>query len=424
MDAFLSHFDLLQFLVFLLLFLCSAFFSSTETGFFSLSDLDKSGLEERNPRLRKSINDLTSRAEQFLISLLMGNTFVNVMLSTLATVAIVKLFNNPEHQERATGIAIPIMTFLILIFGEITPKTYAFVKAKELIHRSLPFAYLYFKLTNPLSWLLSSFAKMLTRALTRGSEKKGLLTLEELKLIVDSGREIDADEREMIHSIFQLGETSVREVMTPRADIIAIPMSFTIAQAWEHYREHQYSRLPVYKDNLDDIVGVFYSKDVFKYFDNPDLPVSQLKLRSVIFIPEAKNIEDQLIQFQKTHLHIAIVVDEYGGTSGLVTLEDILEEVVGEITDEKENLQENIMELNDGAYLIRAMTPIEDVGELLHLELPLDESYDTLGGFIYDKIGRLPKTDDTVEWQDYIFKIERVLKRRILWIRVNKRIDK
>jgi putative hemolysin len=424
MDAFLSHFYLLQFLVFVALFLCSAFFSSTETAFFSLNDIDKSGLEERYPKLKKSVTDLTARAEQFLISILIGNTFVNVMLSTLATVTIVRFFGDTKTQEEATGIAIPIMTFLILIFGEITPKTYAYVKAKELLPRSLPFAYLYFKLTNPLSWTLSIFAKMLTRALTKGSEKKGLLTLEELKLIVDSGREIDADEREMIHSIFQLGETSVKEVMTPRADIIAIPISFTIAQAWEHYRQNQYSRLPVYKDNLDDIVGVFYSKDVFKYFDNPELPVSQLKLRNVIFIPEAKNIEDQLIQFQKTHLHIAIVVDEYGGTSGLVTLEDILEEVVGEITDEKENLQENIMELNDGTYLIRAMTPIEDVGELLNLDLPLDESYDTLGGFVYDKIGRLPKTDDSIECQGYIFKIERVLKRRILWIRVNKRVDK
>lgn len=414
-EALISFLYLFQYFAFLILLGASAFFSSTETGFFSLNEIDKSALEEKYPALKKYFADLSGRAEQFLISILMGNTFVNVLLSSIMTIIAVNAIGDKTGQEEATAIAIPVITFIILIFGEITPKTYAFAKSRDYLPRILRFAYFYFRATEPVSWVLVFISTKLTGKAE--SRKKGLLTLEELKLMVDQGQEIDAEEKEMIHSIFKFGETSIREVMTPRHDIIAMSIKSTIRDCWEIYRIHQYSRIPVYQNNFDDIVGIFYSRDIFRFLDEPDRTLEQTDLRTVSFIPEMKNIEDQLLDFQKSRQHIAIVVDEYGGTSGIVTLEDILEEIVGEITDEKDEIEQNIIKIDDRTFLIRAKTSIEDISEILTEELP-ERNYETIGGFVYSKLGRVPKAGDTIIWNKYRFSIEKIQKRRILWVRL------
>jgi CBS domain containing-hemolysin-like protein len=325
-------------IVLLVLIMFSAFFSAAETAFTSLSRLKVSHLIERKIPGARMVKKLKDHPARLLSTILIGNNIVNIAASVLATQIIYNYFaaRGGGSAGLIMGIAIGAMTFFILVFGEITPKTTAIRQAERL---SLLFAYpLYLisivltPLAALLTWISAPFVLLFGG---RIPEQGPFITEEELRFIISAGEKegvLEREEKEMISSIFEFGDTLVREVMTPRPDILAVDESESLLAAVDLIRDSGHSRIPVYENNIDNIIGILYAKDLLSARDG------KLKdyMRSALFIPETKKVDELLHQMQANRTHVAIVVDEYGVTSGLVSMEDLIEEIVGEIHDEFE----------------------------------------------------------------------------------------
>jgi CBS domain containing-hemolysin-like protein len=255
------------------------------------------------------------------------------------------------------------------------------------------------------------------------TKKKTLLSEDELKTLVDFGEEkgtLEQDEKEMIHSIFEFGQTSVKEIMIPRIDMVCIPTTAGINELLELIKDNLHSRIPVYRDTVDNIVGIFYAKDLLPFINkrkNQNSSIEKLA-RPVYFVPEQKMIDDLLREFQSEKIHMAIVVDEYGGTSGLVTLEDIIEEIVGEIQDEYDIEQPLYRKINENTFLVDGSMPLTEINSELGLELPTEEGVETIGGFLFGIFGSVPKEKEIAKYNGYEFTIEKIIERRIKQVRI------
>jgi len=260
-----------------------------------------------------------------------------------------------------------------------------------------------------------------------GAEASGqllLVTEEEIRTLIDAGEEegiIEEDEAEMIYSIFELGDTLAREVMVPRIDVVAVDVQTSMLEALDVIMEAGHSRIPVYMETIDNVLGLLYAKDLLPYLRDgrTDVPLDHI-LREAYFIPETKRASDLLTELQQRRVHIAIVVDEYGGMAGLVTIEDLLEEIVGEIQDEYDTEEPFIEFVDDGEYVFDARLDLDDLNRLMDVELPTEDS-DTLGGFIYSEMGRVPAVGSQVTYGDLVFSVESVSGRRIKKVRVQRR---
>ncbi|MBL0060885.1 MAG: HlyC/CorC family transporter [bacterium] len=422
-DAYLlwSIFAFLGLLVF------SAFFSASETALFSLTRTQISELledSEDDPRARILAN-LLKDPRRVLIVLLTGNTTVNIMAATIAAMATSRIVDHFAVSHWVVFVLQGVVvTLAVLIFGEILPK---YLAVRNPLKLSLaiagPLSFIGFLLT-PITMLITPIAEWVARAL--GVEKKKLwISEEEIKTLLEVGEEhgaLEKTERDMIHSIFELGEISVREIMVPRTDMIAVDVKTPLADVLALLRKCGHSRLPVFEERIDNVIGILHVKDLMTYYPFKDEVDLKRIIRAAHFVPEAKTIDELLKQFQEQRVHMSIAVDEYGGTAGLVTLEDVIEEIVGEIQDEHDAERTLWTRVDENTVLIDAKLDVEAVNDVLGDDvIPIDDDFDTLGGFILAELGDFPEMQTRVEFHNYEFVVEEVRRHRIGRIRVIRR---
>ena len=414
---------LIYILVFAVLLLLSAFFSASETAFFSLSHGDIDRLKAKKDAPTRKAVQLLSNPKKLLISIVIGNTIVNISAASLAAILTLDICNAFGFDTKiGVLIDVVIVTLVILIFTEIVPKITAVKNARRIaVNFSFPLT-MFFYLFSPVISLFHLFTEWMTH-LFKINKSKILLSEEELLSLVDVGQEkgtLEQDEKEMIHSIFEFSETTVKEIMVPRIDMISISVDADINKLLDVIKINMHSRIPVYQDKVDNIIGIIFAKDLLPYLDK-DTPKdfkAQALVRKAYFVPEQKKIDELLREFQTEKIHMAIVVDEYGGTAGLVTLEDIIEEIVGEIQDEHDIEPAMYQKISDLEYLIDGSMDLEELNDEIHLNLPTEEGVETLAGFLFGLFGSVPGEKQEIEYNGYKFVIEKVIRRRIKQVRV------
>jgi putative hemolysin len=420
---------LIEIIIFVILFLIllalSAFFSGSETAYFSLTRAQLHHFRESSNKAEKQVSNLMVFPRQLLITIVIGNTMINITIASLAAVLTLKL-NYYLHFDQRVIVLIDVLvvTFVILILSEILPKVVA-VRSSENFSRKFVYAlsFVYY-LFYPISFALAKFTHFL-QTHAGLSEKRILLTEDELKTLAEVGEEqgtLHKDEKEMIHSIFEFGETTVKEVMVPRTDMIVVDISTTLNKLMQLVKTKLHSRIPVYKGEIDNVIGILYVKDLLPYLSkNKKEAIDLQKLaRPAYFVPEQKKIDELLREFQEEHIHMALVVDEYGGISGLITLEDIIEEIVGEIQDEYDKESPLFKKIDEHTWIIDGRMSLEELNEELDLLLPMVEGVETISGFILNLLGSLPKEKEEVTYQRYKFTVEKINRNRILKVRLEK----
>lgn len=414
--------------IFLLLLLASAVVSGSEVALFSLSGADRDDMSRATDRASRRVVKLLERPRSVLVSILVLNTIINVMAAIIAAVVTANVAHSFGWSTGLTVvIEVIVVTFVLLIVSEITPKLIA-AKNPPAFSRAVSGPLLTMHtLLFPLS---ASIATAMKRMHARFDGELVPISADELKTMAEIGEEhgtIQEDERELIHSIIEFGETTVREIMVSRLDIQALPVTCTLFEALELIRESGHSRFPLYVDHLDNILGIVHAKDLLPYLSESDLErrLDWTRIaRRPMFVPLGKNLDDLLTAFQEQKVHIAIVVDEYGGTAGLVTLEDVLEEIVGDIRDEHDDIEEQLYQrLDEDVYLCDSRLDLDDLNRLLDIHLNTsDFDFETLGGLIYHLSGEVPREGDTFSFEDLELQVRSVDKRRIGDVVVRKRI--
>ena len=416
---------LLSFIAFIVLLLFSAFFSSTETAFFALTRTQISALPERDDRVGKRLTRLLKNPRRLLIVILTGNTLVNITAATVAALATRQLLGHVQAARLLVFLVqVVVVTLVILFLGELLPKLAAIRHPFKWAERtSLPLEVAGW-LLSPIVMLLLPLADSVTRFL--GVERKRwTLSTEEIRTLVEVGEEhgaLEEGERELITSIFDFGETTIREIMVPRTDMVCVAIDASIDEVIETIRQKGHSRIPVFEKNIDNIVGILHGKDLLPLVATESKKPIEKIMREPFFVPEGKLIHELLREFQKEKMHMAIVVDEYGGTAGLVTLEDVIEEIVGEIQDEYDAEVPLWNRIDDRTIIADARLDTETLNEVLEEEvIPNEEDYETLGGFLLSELGEVPEGKVTVKFHNYDFTIEEVQGNRIIKVRIIKR---
>lgn len=418
--------DLLYYIPsFVVLLGLSAYFSGSETAFFSLSQSTVDAFRGSVKRSEQRVAALLEQPRQLLITIVVGNTIVNITTASLAAILTTRIVERYGFiHEVALAVDIVVVTLVILITSEIIPKVVAVRSPQSFSRFSSGIMNLVFVVFWPLTYLLTRFTRFVQHSVGF-SEEKTQLSEEELKTLVDVGEEhgtLEKDEKEMIHSIFEFGETTAKEIMIPRTDMICIDSTFTITKLMELVKSKLLSRIPVYRDRIDNIVGILYVKDLLPLLSKrPRDKINLEKLaRPAYFVPEQKKIDDLLREFQKERIHMALVVDEYGGISGLVTLEDVIEEIVGEIHDEYDKEQPLFTRVDDNTFLVDGRMSLEEINTVLQLDLPTEEGVETISGFILNLLGSLPREKETVRFNGFEFVVERIIRNRILKVRIQR----
>jgi gliding motility-associated protein GldE len=425
-DGSLNTVDLvIQFVIIILGLIFSALFSGSEVAFFSLSNQqDVLSEGEVGGSADELILRMLQRPRRLLATILIGNTFANIITSVLAAVVtgnIVAYFGFSEILVYTLEIL--VLTFMILILSEITPKIIAINDPLKSARRISRFIYGLYVLLLPLSKLIANSTISLEERLPKPDSKmtsEDIMTMAEVSEMEGS---IKSDEREIIENVIEFGTTSVREIMTSRVNVVAVSTENSLNEVINLIREKGLSRMPLYENDLDNILGIIYSKDVLPYI-NSDIERTTINWRTIarkaLFIPATKKLDDLLRDFQQEKTHIAIVVDEYGGTEGLITLDDILEEIVGDISDEYGDSEEKLFtRFKNGVYVFDAKIDLDDMEEILELELTADDDeFETLGGLIYHLTERIPNVGERVYYKGLELTIHSVQNNRVRKLRV------
>lgn len=417
----------------ILLIIClllSSFFSGSEVALFSLDKKKLKDLKKDRRIIGDYIQLLLDNPRRILVTILLGNTIANIAASLVAVlIAIDIAFVAGISKEFALLLQIILLTIIILFIGEIIPKLwankyplqYATIIAIPLYWISIIFF--------PVAKILTDLLKFFTSKMKRGRYKTAL-TDTEIKELADYGLEkgtIEEEEQELIQGIVSFKSITVREIMTPRVDINAIDIDTVFDELISIINESGHSRIPLYENNLDNIIGIIYVKDLLpylKYNDNKNILSLRKIAREVLFVPETKLINDLLHDFQEKKLHLGIVVDEYGGTAGLVSLEDILEEIVGEIRDEFDREENEIVKINETTYITSGRLSIDELNDLLQNDFRSDnDDYDTIGGFILNHTGMIPSEEYHFIHNNHKFTVKEVTNKRIRKVMVEKVVN-
>ncbi|MGL5377317.1 MAG: hemolysin family protein [Cetobacterium sp.] len=410
-------------IILVVLILLSGFFSASETALTSFKTTDLEDVEKSNKKTAHLLKKWLKSPNEILTGMLLGNNIVNILGSSIATALAINVMGN---SPRSLAIVTAVMTVLILIFGEITPKIMAKNNAKYFSKLVIAPIYYFGVLMKPLVKILMWTSILIGRIL--GVEVKTeniMFTEEDLISFVNVGEAegiIEEEEKEMIHSIVGLGETNAKEIMTPRTSMFAVEGNKTLDDIWEEMIEAGFSRIPVYEETIDNIIGVLYTKDVLKYLksNSTNTQVKEL-LREVYYVPETKSIIEILQEFKSKKVHIALVLDEYGGIGGVLTIEDLLEEIVGEIRDEFDHEEEEtIKEIEFNRYEVDAMLDIETINKNLVIELPISEDYESLGGLLMSELGKIPSIGDIVQFEDVKLIVLEVEKMRVSKVEIQR----
>ena len=387
--------SVIQIVIIIILLMLSAFFSSAETAFTTINRIHIRSLVEDGNKRAKIVADLLENSGKLLSAVLIGNTIVNISASALVTTFVINLFGSA-----ATGIATGLLTVLVLIFGEIAPKTAATIHAEKIaLSYARSISLLMFILT-PIIIIINKLSKYALKFFRiDSSRKKKLMTETELRTIVKVGHEdgiIETEERRIINNLFDFGDSQAKDIMIPRIDMTLANVDSTYDEILEIFRSEKYTRIPIFEDTVDNVIGIINVKDLL-LFDTRDAFNIRGILREPYFTYEYKNTSELLAELRKTSNNITIVIDEYGSTVGMITLEDLLEEIVGEIRDEyDEDEHDSIQKINDNEYRLDGYTKLDDLNDFLHLDIE-SEDYDSIGGFIIEKLDRLPFVNDYIE---------------------------
>lgn len=402
----------------IVLIVLSGFFSASETALMSLNRIQTKQLVKKKKKGANSLLRIKEDTHKLLSTILIGNNLVNVGASALITAIAID-----EFGSLGVGIATGVMTFIILVFGEIGPKSFAVRKGEEISLAVAPVFETLSYVLSPIVWVLDHINNVIMFLLKVHGEEDNALTEEEITSIVSIGAEegaIKEQEREMIYKIFKFDDIPVSDVMVPRPEIKMLNADTKISallrgKKIEEVKE--YSRFPVYEGTRDNLVGIFYFKTALNYLGKKSDKTVKDFVMPVLFVPETTKIDTLFAQFQKKKVHMALVVNEHGAVEGLATLEDILEEIVGEIEDETDVVPKAIKEVKHGTYIVRGSTRIDAINKALGIKLSDDEA-DTIGGFITTKLERIPKKGETISQDGIRLKVEVVTKRRVKSVKI------
>lgn len=398
-------------LVLIVLLILSAFFSSAETAFTTVSSIKIRSLIDEGNKKAILVDKINQNKSKMLSAILIGNNLVNIIASALSTVLAQKLFG-----EYAISFATGILTLLVLIFGEITPKTLATINSLKLSLSYAKAIYALMYILTPFIFVINFLAGSLMRLLgVNPNTKASSITENELRTIVDVSHEegvIEKEERQMINNVFDFGDAVASDVMVPKFDMTMADINSTYDELIQIFLKEKFTRIPIYQDTTDNVIGIINMKDLLLY--NPD-HIFDIRnfLRSAFFTYEGKRISELMMEMKKTSVNIVIVLDEYGVTSGLITLEDLLEEIVGEIHDEYDlDDDDSVREISSNKYLIEGHIKITDVNDRLNLNLHSEE-YDSIGGLIIEKLDRFPNPGDKIIIENVSLKVISMDKMRI-----------
>lgn len=404
--------DAIQFILLFILLMLSSFFSSAETALTTVSKIKMRSLAEDGNKRAATVLDITeNHSAKMLSAILIGNNIVNLYAASLTTTLAYRLGGG------MVSIATGVLTMAILIFGEITPKNAATINSSKLSLTYIPIIKIFMTIMTPFIFVVNLLSRgMLFLLRIDPNAKSSAMTEDELRTIVDVSHEdgiIESEEKEMIYNVFDLGDARAKDVMVPRVHVSFADVNSTYRELIEIFRIDKYTRLPVYEETTDNVIGTINMKDLLLFENKEHFHVRDI-LREAYFTYEYKNISELLVEMRDASFNIAIVLDEYGETAGLITLEDILEEIVGEIHDEyDENEEDFVQKLDEREYMIEGSLSLDDLNDRLDLHLE-SEDYDSLGGFIIQQLDRLPEAGDEFTTEDGIrMVVEQMDKNRV-----------
>ncbi len=408
-------------IIIVVLLLCSALISGSEVAFFSLDPADLRRVDLSEAKVSFIIADLLKEPEKLLATILIANNFVNIAMVILSSMLTAQLFDFSEYPLTGFLFQVLLITFVLLLFGEVVPKIYAnhfSLRLSALM--AVPVKYLQ-KGLSPISSILLKSTQVFDKKLLHTNR----ISVDDLThaLEITSDSNIDKDEQKILEGIVKFGNTDVKQIMKARMDVVAVEDKLDYSVLLQELEPSGYSRIPVYKESFDEIAGIIYIKDLIPHLDEPKGFEWQKLIRPPFFVPESKKIDDLLNEFQEKKMHLAIVVDEFGGTSGIVTLEDILEEIVGDISDEFDNEKVVYSKLDESTYIFAGKTPLNDLYRILDIDGQAFEDVkgesDTIAGFLIEISKRIPVKNEVIEFLNFNFVIEAADKRRVSTVKVN-----
>lgn len=405
----------------MLLLIGSALVSGSEVAFFSISTRDLDELKESDKKRHESISELLDHPKTLLATILIANNFINVAVVILSSFITTALFDFSDNETLGFAVQVIAITFLILLFGEVLPKVYANKNPIGFGAMMSGPMFVMRRFFRPVALLLVRSTNFIEKRLERKTEGLSVDDLSQA-LEITSNEESSQEEQKILEGIVKFGSTNVRQIMKPRMDVVCVDISANYSEILTIILDSGYSRIPVYEENFDNVKGVLYIKDLLPHINEKESFDWKRLIREPFFVPENKKIDDLLREFQDKKIHLAVVVDEYGGTSGIVSLEDIIEEIVGEISDEFDAEELYYSKLDDSNYVFEAKIHLNDFFRVVEAEESdfaehTDEA-ETLAGFVLELAGKFPEKGDEIEFKHYLFKVESLEGRRMKRIKV------
>lgn len=402
--------DILQLVILVLLLSASAFFSSAETALMTSNKLRIRNLAENGDKRAEKVLEITANTDKMLSAILIGNNIVNLSASALSTTLTLKLFGSS-----LVGVATGVLTFLILVFGEITPKNVASKNAEDMALKYIGIISVLVIVLTPAIYIVNKVAGIVISLFIKNNDDNNMVTEDELRAMVEVSHEdgvIEKEEKKMIVNVVDFGDTVAGDIMLPRVDMVMVSVESSYEEILKIFREERYTRIPVYEESPDNVIGILNVKDFLLIEDKENFSVKE-HLREPLYTYEYKKTSSLMVDMRKTGANIVIVLDEYGTTVGLITLEDMLEEIVGEIRDEFDaDEDEGITKISETEYLIDGSTNLDDVNDRIGLELSSEE-YESIGGIIMEKLGRLPVEGEVITFDNIILTVKKMDHARI-----------
>ena len=402
--------DILQLVILVLLLSASAFFSSAETALMTSNKLRIRNLAENGDKRAEKVLEITANTDKMLSAILIGNNIVNLSASALSTTLTLKVFGSS-----LVGVATGVLTFLILVFGEITPKNVASKNAEDMALKYIGIISVLVIVLTPVIYVVNKVAGIVISLFIKNNDDNNMVTEDELRAMVEVSHEdgvIEKEEKKMIVNVVDFGDTVAGDIMLPRVDMVMVSVESSYGEILKIFREERYTRIPVYEESPDNVIGILNVKDFLLIEDKENFSVKE-HLREPLYTYEYKKTSSLMVDMRKTGANIVIVLDEYGTTVGLITLEDMLEEIVGEIRDEFDaDEDEGITKISETEYLIDGSTNLDDVNDRIGLELSSEE-YESIGGIIMEKLGRLPVEGEVITFDNIILTVKKMDHARI-----------
>lgn len=402
--------DILQLVILVLLLSASAFFSSAETALMTSNKLRIRNLAENGDKRAEKVLEITANTDKMLSAILIGNNIVNLSASALSTTLTLKVFGSS-----LVGVATGVLTFLILVFGEITPKNVASKNAEDMALKYIGIISVLVIVLTPAIYIVNKVAGIVISLFIKNNDDNNMVTEDELRAMVEVSHEdgvIEKEEKKMIVNVVDFGDTVAGDIMLPRVDMVMVSVESSYGEILKIFREERYTRIPVYEESPDNVIGILNVKDFLLIEDKENFSVKE-HLREPLYTYEYKKTSSLMVDMRKTGANIVIVLDEYGTTVGLITLEDMLEEIVGEIRDEFDaDEDEGITKISETEYLIDGSTNLDDVNDRIGLELSSEE-YESIGGIIMEKLGRLPVEGEVITFDNIILTVKKMDHARI-----------